>query len=73
MARFRGTVQGNKGGASRLGSPKSGLTVTCDGWNLGIEVHASVDENGKDVFTVYKTGGSNGSVKQLIGKTRDET
>ncbi len=61
MAHFRGTVQGMKGEASRLGSVKSGLTTICQGWNLGIKVYAEVDSAGHDQFTVYKTSGSNHS------------
>ncbi len=61
MAHFRGTVQGSKGEASRLGSQKSGMQVICSGWNSGIKVDASVDSTGKDQFKVYKTSGSNQS------------
>jgi hypothetical protein len=62
MARFRGTIQGSRGEASRLGTPRSGLVVTADGWDLGIAVYADVDpqDKEKDVFKVYLTGGSNG-------------
>jgi len=59
MAQFRGTIQGSRGTTSRLGHKTTGLHVTCDGWDTGIEIEA-VHENGKDVFYVYKTGGSNG-------------
>ena len=31
------------------------------GWNLGIEINAFTTEEGKQVFEVYKTSGSNGS------------
>ncbi len=58
MARFRGTIWGNRGEASRLGTPASGLDVTCNGWQGGVKVHASVDAEGNDVFQVYATGGS---------------
>ena len=69
MAHFRGTVTGNRGTASRLGHKKTGLTVTCNGWNEGIKVYAdSVD--GQDVFTVYKTGGSNGYSTKLIATVK---
>ena len=35
MAHFYGTVQGQRGMVSRLGSKPSGLTATANGWNLG--------------------------------------
>ena len=58
MARFRGTVKGQRGGASRLGSPKSGLSMRADGWEAGVRVEAAVDDTG-DVFFIYATSGSN--------------
>ena len=61
MAQFRGTVGGNRGAASRLGTKSSGLTTTCNGWDDGVTVHAHYDEEeGEDVFEIYVTGGSNG-------------
>lgn len=60
MAHFRGTVQGSRGVASRLGHRSSGLCVTCDGWCAGIRIWARYDsERDCDVFDVYSTGGSN--------------
>jgi len=60
MAHFRGTLEGNRGAASRLGTKASGLTVTANGWSLGVTVYGQYDK-GKDAdeFTVYLTGGSN--------------
>lgn len=55
MARFRGTVQGNRGGASRLGK---NLRVTADGWNLGVEVIAEASSHDGDTFVVSVTSGS---------------
>ena len=65
MARFRATIHGNRGVASRLGTPKSGLTVTVNGWNCGVVVEACVDSKGRDQFAVYKTGGSSGRSGKL--------
>ena len=30
------------------------------GWNLGVEINAYTSSSGRQVFEVYKTGGSNG-------------
>lgn len=61
MAHFRGTLQGQRGEASRLGSAKTGLEAHINGWNKGIEVRAYVDEkSGEDKFIVWLTSGSNG-------------
>jgi hypothetical protein len=60
MAQFRGTVDGNRGGASRLGTKASGLDTTANGWNTGARVVLTHnDETGKDVVRVYRTYGSN--------------
>lgn len=60
MAQFRGTLEGQRGMASRLGSKSTGLVVTCNGWNAGVRVIASHDDaTGRDRFTVIRTGGSN--------------
>lgn len=57
MAQYRGTVEGTRGQASRLGSKASGLVVEGNGWNIGARVElAHVD--GKDVVRVFKTSGS---------------
>ena len=66
MTQYRGVVEGGRGSVSRLGHKTSGLTVKANGWHLGITVEASY-RDGKDVFEVYKTGGSaNGSTRELI-------
>lgn len=61
MARFCLTVQGGRGQASRYGSAKSGAVATIAGWNVGVRVTCTVDENGDDQIDVYATGGSNGT------------
>lgn len=59
MAQYRATIEGQRGIASRLGSKKSGLLAKVNGWNCGIEVEMSYDEEGKeDVINVYLTSGS---------------
>lgn len=60
MARFRSTINGQRGEASRLGSAASGMVAEVNGWNAGVTVIAS-DVNGVDCFDVYQTGGSNGN------------
>ena len=59
MARFRATIKGSRGEASRLGTAKSGLLVHVNGWNVGICIDVGVNENDQEVFHIYRTGGSN--------------
>jgi hypothetical protein len=61
MARFIGYVEGNRGEASRLGTPSSGIRAQAQGWNSGVTVHGYVDQLGRDCFAVTITGGSNGN------------
>lgn len=74
MARFRGTIQGSRGQASRLGTTNGGIVTNTNGWQTGIKVIGSVDKNGKDVFSVYATSGSDGrNLEQFLGElTQDE-
>ena len=68
MAQFIGTVEGTRGPASRLGSKRTGLTVTANGWDLGITVELR-HIDGKDVATVFLTGGSNDPKQsRLVGE-----
>ena len=67
MARFYGVIEGNRGAASRMGTPSSGFWAHIRGWNIGIRVELSTDGD-YDVCRVYKTHGSNGAGSdELIG------
>lgn len=67
MARFRGTLKGQRGEASRLGNAKTGLEVECNGWDAGVSIRATVSSQETDIFAVYMTGGSNGGLGELLG------
>lgn len=60
MARFYGEIQGNRGSATRMGTPSSGFSAHVRGWNVGVRVRCYVDNEGNDVIDVSRTGGSNG-------------
>ncbi len=64
MAHFRGTLQGNRGDASRLGSKDSGLQVTCAGWRLGATCHIDYNKSKqRDEISVWIDTGSGSSYK----------
>lgn len=70
MARFRATIRGQRGEASRLGGRASGIQATVNGWDVGVEVdgHGGPD---LDAFDLYATGGSNGRHgRTWIGRVR---
>lgn len=59
MARFRGTLTGERGQSSKLG--KGHLNASINGWNDGIEVHLYGGPDGKDHARITVTGGSTGN------------
>lgn len=71
MAQFIGSVEGNKGAATRVGHKSSGLTTKTNGWNCGVCVVAR-HEDGIDYFDVYSTGGSNNNIKKKLLGTLTE-
>lgn len=60
MAGFRGTVQGHRGEASRLGHATSGLTGFMNGWHVGADICLMAKTKETDELTVRLSRGSNG-------------
>lgn len=60
MAQFMGTLQGQRGPTSRLGSKKSGLQANINGWHGGVFVSLFVGDNGEDCARIVLTNGSGG-------------
>jgi len=59
MAHFRGTVQGGRSAASRLGHKTTGIDTSANGWHAGVSVRGSYQsEKDRDVFRVVATPGS---------------
>ena len=52
MSHFYGTLQGNRGEATRCGSANSGVVTNTAGWRGAINVHVS-EVDGVDMFSVY--------------------
>lgn len=73
MARFYGTLKGQRGEASRLGTTASGLRASARGWDIGgdVEINAGSDE--RDTVSLAISGGSNGTrcLLDLGGWQRD--
>ena len=67
MAQYRATIKGSRGEASRLGSVKSGMVATVNGWHTGVWVEIG-SINGRDTVTVVRTGGSghNGDATEVV-------
>lgn len=58
MARFYATIQGNRGEASRMGTPNGGIGSHTRGWNIGASVTMQARDS-NDVCKVRLTNGSN--------------
>ncbi len=72
MARFKATLKGSRGAASRLGGKKAGARATVNGWHAGVHVEAEADPaTERDVFYVYVTGGSHGAIGERIAVIRE--
>ena len=67
MSRFYASIEGNRGEATRQGTPKSGIRGHVRGWKLGARVFCFVNEQGEDSVKVELTGGSSepGTKKDL--------
>jgi hypothetical protein len=71
MSRFYASIQGQADAATRRGSASSGITGHVRGWQVGVEV-VGEDEDGRDVFHVYGTGGGKGGTsRELIATIRE--
>jgi hypothetical protein len=64
MAHFRGTIRGNRGEVSRLGTDN--LRACLDGWNIGVNVDLikSILAGRQDLIKVRLTGGSNNNMNR---------
>ena len=71
MSHFYGNMQGSREETTRCGTKQSGLTAHVRGWDIGVSV-TILQIDGKDVVKVYKTGGSNGCISELIATITED-
>ena len=64
MAHFYASIQGNRGEATRMGTPNSGIEGHIRGWNIGCSVRCFVGTDGVDRVRVSITSGSNGGARE---------
>jgi len=72
MARYLGSIQGNRNQVTRLGTPRSGISAHVRGWDIGARVTIYVNGDGKDEVTVYRTSGSNAHTRDTVIATFTE-
>lgn len=57
MANFKGYLQGDTNEVTKFGSA---IYAKVNGWNLGVNVFARLDDYGVETISVTLTGGTNG-------------
>lgn len=72
MSHYYGSISNgvSKTNVTRRGFKTQGMSAHVRGWDVGVQIE--VDHvNGKDVFKVYKTGGSNNpATMELIAEVK---
>lgn len=67
MSRFYASIEGQASSeATRRGGTASGISGHVRGWDSGVAVNGYVDDQDRDVFEIYATGGSNGGQLPLL-------
>lgn len=61
MAHFYTSATNSRGNLTTASGLRSGQTVHARGWNSGVKVISKIDQDGRDVFYVYRTAGSGGA------------
>ena len=74
MSRLYGSLDADASKTTATRRAHRNITGHVRGWNSGVEIRAYVDEQDRDVFEVYRTGGSNGGlaprmVARIVGDT----
>lgn len=77
MAHFYAVLQGRRGSTSRLGDKRTGIHAMLNGWNSGVYVELSHEDepdsgSGRDIVRVYQTKGSNGGGEKVLVLTLRE-
>jgi len=66
MSHFYGTVQGNRGEASRGGSKDSGMETYCASWSGAVRCSAYINSDGVDCVLVELTSWHGCGVNKLL-------
>jgi len=56
MSHFYGTLQGNRGEATRCGTKKSGIETYAASWKGAIRCHTYINAKGQDCVIVESNG-----------------
>ena len=70
MAQFRGTLMGNRGMVSRLGSKSSGMIGNVASWAGSIETRLYVNSDGADCFEIWQAPHHGRGINRMIARGR---
>ncbi|MBR3208913.1 MAG: hypothetical protein IKF82_01460 [Bacilli bacterium] len=59
MAKLYGSLQGNRGEATKCGSRASGIKASVQSWNGSLIAYMDLDDNDKPIIELRITEGSN--------------
>ena len=68
MSHFYGTLQGNRGPATRQGTKRTGLSTVAASWRGAIKVYIYIDQQGRDCFKVYQEPWYGAGISQDIAQ-----
>lgn len=72
MSTFYGSIQGNRGAATRGGSRNSGIRASAQSWNGSVITELTYDENDRLMVSVSTSEGSSSYGSRIFYGTFDE-
>lgn len=72
MAKYYGTVQGNRGAATRIGSSSSGITASAQSWNGSLITYVHDGDGDEPIFDIEISNGSSAYGSRVFSGTLGE-
>ena len=72
MAKYYGTIKGNRGAATRIGSSSSGLMAAARSWNGSLIAYVHDGEGDEPVFDIEIANGSSACGRRVFSGTLSE-
>ena len=72
MAKYYGTVQGNRGAATRIGSASSGITASAQSWNGSLIAYIHDGDGDEPIFDIEIANGSSAYGSRVFSGTLRE-
>lgn len=72
MAKYYGTVKGNRGAATRIGSSSSGLMASAQSWNGSLIAYVHDGDGDEPIFDIEISNGSSACGSRVFSGTLSE-